>query len=238
MTRHDPNIHLINRRKKFVNQLIAAMKRAGLAASLREQIRGTVNWWFKHGPGPIHPGVPKMAEWAGATERTAQTNLSRLRDRQDLAFLVPVAFEEGGAKNATHYLVDLGALFSSLERLGGKPTEFMRYFCSLYGEIPEVRGEAEPDFSSENHDFAQSDFTPAAVFEGNDTEAGKNALEGAARGEETSPCISIPVGDATYEEGAWQDAPGSTVCAAAEPSLPPSRFRQIVKEEGQKASDP
>lgn len=80
----------------------------------------------------VHPGIAKMAEWAGVTEKQARNNARQL-ERWGVA--IPVANQDGGRGNSTEYLIDLKALFSVLNLMGCRPTDFMRDFSAEKAEI-------------------------------------------------------------------------------------------------------
>lgn len=80
----------------------------------------------------IYPGIAKMAEWAGATEKQARNNMRQI-ERWGVA--IPVANQEGGRGNSTEYVIDLKALFSVLNLMECKPTDLMRGFAVEKAEI-------------------------------------------------------------------------------------------------------
>lgn len=124
------------RQRAFIKDLRACLNRSRgrnrIAASLRDQLVGLVQHWFRHRMGMVHPGIAKMAEWAGVTEKQARNNARQL-ERWGVA--IPVANQDGGRGNSTEYVIDLKALFSVLNLMGCRPTDFMRDFAAEKAEI-------------------------------------------------------------------------------------------------------
>lgn len=90
--------------------------------SLREQVCELVRHWCRQrlkGEAYIHPGVSKMAYWAGVTPRQARTNLGQLKA---WGVVKTVGCEQGGKGNATLLIIDILALAHALIGLNTNPS--------------------------------------------------------------------------------------------------------------------
>lgn len=126
----------VRRNAEFVSDLRVCVKRAKprLAASLREQLIGIVRQhlvWKLRGQHEIYPGMAKLAEWGGVSERQARENMRTL---ERWSVVESVAYARGG-RRSTRYTVDLWALFRALVDLGCNPSPKLRLFMRGNTEV-------------------------------------------------------------------------------------------------------
>lgn len=258
MTRHACKQEAVDQWKCAVADIKTAMKRAGLPAALREMLVGILQHWRAHHRGPIHPGTAAMAKWATLGRRQAQRHIDTL---ENWRFLTPIAHEEGGRGQATVYFVDLRALVLALDLMGGRPSEFLRFYC---GVTPVEKGDTDPDFSDAGQCVTQSDVTlnPDAEAAGSRVQphnpvevSGGEADEAAAttetvtkstqkgdigdpeKGDMMTPRKAPPLGGALYGTVAPR-ACAEDVGATSQPPLLISRSWDCREEEGQELSVP
>jgi len=133
MTRADEEL---KQQLAFLRDLKAALKRPRgkrrIAPSLQSQLVGLVGHALKFRLGVIHPGVSKMADWARVSERAARSNM-RVLEHWNVA--IPVGSKEGGRGQATEYLLDFKALYTTLNLCGCKPSGAMKEFCERKAEV-------------------------------------------------------------------------------------------------------
>jgi hypothetical protein len=114
--------------------LRAALERATpnpIAASLREQLIGTVQNWFKFrsaGYQAIHPGNSNFAKWGKCRERQARENLRTLERWRALE---AVEYQKGG-RRATRYIISGEGIFRALVNLGCNPHPNLRKGLKAY----------------------------------------------------------------------------------------------------------
>lgn len=120
----------------LTNNLRSTMARAGdvFAPSMRKQLSRIVAEYLKlrlSGAPFIHPGMAKMAKWAGCHERQARTNFSRLKQ---WGVVEIVAFPKGG-RRASRFVVNLLAVKMLLVEMGANPS---KEFCDKLSDARDM----------------------------------------------------------------------------------------------------
>lgn len=215
-------------------QLAKALHRARprVSAGTRAALVEIVAHWQHHrlrGARTVHPGLDRIAGWAGVQERQAR-NIVRQLEAWNV--IEAVAHASGGAGLAPEYVVHGRAIVRALQAMGAGVTEALAHRLTAHDILPgfkrDISQENQTDSAKKRGQFHVTEQEPAPEHNTGKRGHSKGAEKGAIiapRKEETTMRVSRPdpeqVALSSVEASPRPPAPAGG-CEVAETMVPPA----------------